>query len=138
MGDTSIIAGAPLLFDRVRPGLDGVPYVIDTVEHSYSKSSGFLSKIVAKLYDGKSAGRPSGPGGGATEGTEPEAGTVAPDAPAGSRSDKQQRSDCAATRGNDHHPNERPTMSCQEGWRAVPVVSAHVLHSLSLKRCCSL
>lgn len=63
MGDTSIIAGAPLLFDRVRPGLDGVPYVIDTVEHSYSKSSGFLTKIDAKLYGGKSAGRPSGPGG---------------------------------------------------------------------------
>ena len=83
VGDTSIIAGAPLLFDRVRPGLDGVPYVIDTVEHSYSKSSGFLTKIDAKLYDGKSASTPRGPGGGATEGTEPEAGTVAPDAPAG-------------------------------------------------------
>lgn len=55
VGDTSICAGAPLLFQSVRPGLDGVPYVIDTVTHSYSKS-GYTTQISAKLYDGKSSG----------------------------------------------------------------------------------
>lgn len=81
VGDTSIIAGAPLIFDGVRPGLDGVPYMIETVTHEYSKSAGFRTKIDAKLYDGKSAGGKSGQSGGgdATEAV----GKVAKDAPAG-------------------------------------------------------
>lgn len=61
VGDTSVIAGAPLLFQGVRPGLDGVPYIIDTVTHEFSKS-GFTTKIDAKLYDGKSAGKGKGKG----------------------------------------------------------------------------
>lgn len=86
-GDTSIVAGAPLLFSGVRPGLDGVPYVIDTVTHEYSKGGGFTTKISAKLYDGS-----SGKGGGSSSGEEaPDTGAdtpapvdkVAPDSPAG-------------------------------------------------------
>ncbi|NBN62771.1 phage late control D family protein [Pannonibacter tanglangensis] len=56
VGSTGICAGAPLMFSGVRPGLDGVPFVIDTVTHSLSKREGFRSKISGKLYDGKSAG----------------------------------------------------------------------------------
>jgi phage protein D len=82
VGDTSIIAGAPLLFQGVRPGLDGVPYIIDSVEHSYSKDGGFTTKISAKLYDGKSAGK--GGGGGSGEGADAgTGGERAKDAPAG-------------------------------------------------------
>lgn len=80
VGDTSIIAGAPLIFQGVRPGLDGVPYVIDTVTHEYSKG-GFTTKIDAKLYDGKSAG--GGKSGSAGAGDASQPGKVAPDAPAG-------------------------------------------------------
>ncbi|MGP2492285.1 phage late control D family protein [Mesorhizobium sp. PUT5] len=73
VGDTSVIAGAPLLFSGVRPGLDGVPYIIDSVTHEYSKKSGFTTKISAKLYDGKSA----------SGADKSKGGKVAPDAPAG-------------------------------------------------------
>lgn len=84
VGDTSIIAGAPLLFQGVRPGLDGVPYIIDTVTHEYSKGAGFLTKIDAKLYDGKSS---KGGGSGSsttstTGGQQGQQGTRAPDSPA--------------------------------------------------------
>lgn len=55
-GDTGIVAGAPLICEGIRPGLDGVPWLIESVTHSYSKGQGqgFRSKISAKLYDGKS------------------------------------------------------------------------------------
>ncbi|MBD8556919.1 phage late control D family protein [Rhizobium sp. CFBP 8762] len=54
VGDTSITAGAPLLFSNVRPGLDGVPYIIETATHTFSKGGGYMTEISAKLYDGKS------------------------------------------------------------------------------------
>lgn len=56
VGDPGITAGAPLLFSGVRPGLDGVPYIIDTATHTYSKGDGYKTQISAKLYDGSSAG----------------------------------------------------------------------------------
>ena len=56
IGDTSICAGAPLIFQGVRAGLDGVPYIIETATHTFSKSEGYRTQIQAKLYDGKSAG----------------------------------------------------------------------------------
>jgi phage protein D len=87
IGDTSIIAGAPLVFQGVRPGLDGVPYIIDTVTHEYSKSSGFLTKIDAKLYDGKSSkgsgGGSDGAAGNQQGGQTVQQSTVAPDSPSG-------------------------------------------------------
>ena len=55
IGDTSICAGAPLIFQGVRAGLDGVPYIIETATHTFSKSEGYRTQIQAKLYDGKSA-----------------------------------------------------------------------------------
>lgn len=83
-GDTSIVAGAPLLFQGVRPGLDGVPYVIDTVTHEYSKTGGFITKISAKLYDGSSgkSGKSSGNGDDPTD-TPDKPDAVAPDSPSG-------------------------------------------------------
>lgn len=54
IGDTSIQAGAPLVCEGIRPGLDGVQWLIDSVTHTISKSAGFRSKISAKISDGKS------------------------------------------------------------------------------------
>lgn len=85
IGDTSIVAGAPLLFQGVRPGLDGVPYLIDAVTHEVSKRGGFTTKISAKLYDGKSGkgGAKAAGSTGAEDAGDIDAGTVAPDSPAG-------------------------------------------------------
>ncbi|WHA40905.1 phage late control D family protein [Agrobacterium larrymoorei] len=55
IGDTSICAGAPLLYARIRPGLDGVPYIIDTAAHKYIAKGTFTTDISGKLYDGKSS-----------------------------------------------------------------------------------
>lgn len=66
-GDTGIVAGAPLVCRDIRPGLDGVPWLIESVTHSYSKGQGFRSKPSAKLWDGKSGQGEGGQGkGGAT------------------------------------------------------------------------
>lgn len=78
-GDTGITAGAPLVCRDIRPGLDGVPWLIESVTHSYSKSGGFRSKITAKLYDGK-----SGKGSGSSSSTsENGGGTASAASPAG-------------------------------------------------------
>jgi len=82
IGDTAIVAGAPLLFSGVRPGLDGVPYVIDTATHTYRKRDGYRTAISAKLYDGKSGGKGGGGADGESGGSGKD-GTVAKDAPAG-------------------------------------------------------
>lgn len=86
VGDTAIVAGAPLLFEKVRPGLDGVPYIIDTATHTFSKGEGYRTQISAKLYDGSSARKTGSEGGGGGEdgdagGVQGDA--VAKDAPAG-------------------------------------------------------
>lgn len=62
IGDTSICAGAPLLYAGIRPGLDGVPYVIDTAAHKYAAKGTFTTDISAKLYDGKSSSEGEGDG----------------------------------------------------------------------------
>lgn len=82
IGDTAIVAGAPLLFEGVRPGLDGVPYIIDTATHSYSKQEGYRTAISAKLYDGKSGGSKKSGSGGET-GTTATEDKVADNAPDG-------------------------------------------------------
>lgn len=53
-GDTAIVAGAPLICEGIRPGLDGVPWVVETATHTFSKGGGYRTKIDAKLYDGES------------------------------------------------------------------------------------
>ncbi|WP_459455431.1 phage late control D family protein [Rhizobium sp. No.120] len=55
LGDPTIEAGLPLLFADVRPGLDGVPYIIKTARSKYTKTSGFEVDVSGRLYDGKSA-----------------------------------------------------------------------------------
>lgn len=76
VGDTSIVAGAPLLFSGVRPGLDDAPYIIDTATHNYSKDGGFTTQISAKQYDGKSA-----KGGGKTAKKAPDSAPSVPATP---------------------------------------------------------
>lgn len=83
IGDPGITAGAPLLFSGVRPGLDGVPYIIDTATHSYSKGDGYKTQISAKLYDGSSASSSSPDGGSKNSSSSTDTDKVAADAPAG-------------------------------------------------------
>ncbi|WFS02760.1 phage late control D family protein [Rhizobium tumorigenes] len=81
VGDTGITAGAPLLFSGVRPGLDGVPYVIESATHHYSKA-GYTTAITSKLYDGKSgAGGKKAAGDAAND--NKDAGKVAPNSAPG-------------------------------------------------------
>jgi len=68
VGDNSIVAGVPLSFARIRPQLDGVPYIIDTATHTFSKGPAYHTEISGKLYDGSSAS--GGGGGGAGGGTQ--------------------------------------------------------------------
>ncbi len=90
IGDTSICAGAPLLYAGIRPGLDGVPYIIDTATHKYVAKGTFTTDISAKLYDGKSStegdddegGGSSEGAGGSKAGTE-SGGKVAPNSALG-------------------------------------------------------
>ncbi|MFK0167152.1 tail protein X [Rhizobium sp. NPDC090279] len=85
VGDPAIDAGLPLLFAEVRPGLDGVPYIIKTTRLKYTKSAGFEVDVSGQLYDGKSATEDeseSKSGDGETSGSSPNAsdavGKVAP------------------------------------------------------------
>lgn len=59
-GDTAVMAGMPLTFEAVRPGIDGVAMTVETTKHSISKTEGYRTALSAKLYDGKSAGKGSG------------------------------------------------------------------------------
>ncbi|MBX8814675.1 late control protein D, partial [Ochrobactrum sp. MR34] len=75
----------------IRPGFDGVPYVIDTATHTYTKTNGYQTQISAKLYDGQSAGDGKGKKkktvttgqASQSEETAKSDNKVAPDAPAG-------------------------------------------------------
>jgi hypothetical protein len=85
-GNTAITAGVPLIFDGIRPGLDGVPWVIETATHTYSKSAGYRTQLDMKLYDGasgsKSASGSGAQGGDATATPAPNSPANAPAAPA--------------------------------------------------------
>jgi phage protein D len=81
LGDAEIEAGLPLLFADVRPGLDGVPYIIKTARSKYTKTSRFEVDVSGRFYDGKSA--PEGKAGGKNEsggssGSSDAGGKVAP------------------------------------------------------------
>lgn len=85
IGDPSICAGLPLLFADVRPGVDGVPYIIKTAKSRYSKTGGFEVDISGRLYDGKSAseGGKAGSGSTASADATTSKGKVAPNSAAG-------------------------------------------------------
>jgi len=55
IGDAGIDAGLPLLFADIRPGVDGVPYIIKTAKTAYTKTGGLEVAVSGRLYDGKSA-----------------------------------------------------------------------------------
>lgn len=73
IGDAGIDAGLPLLFADVRPGVDGVPYIIKTAKTSYTKTGALEVAVSGRLYDGKSATEKSA-------GTESSSSSAAPDA----------------------------------------------------------
>ncbi|NTF99076.1 phage late control D family protein [Agrobacterium rhizogenes] len=86
LGDADIEAGLPLLFAQVRPGLDGVPYIIKTARSKYTKTSGFEVEVSGRLYDGKSATEDEGGGkneGGGSSGASDAGGKIAPNSAPG-------------------------------------------------------
>lgn len=73
IGDAGIDAGLPLLFADVRPGVDGVPYIIKTAKTSYTKTGALEVAVSGRLYGGKSATEKSA-------GTESSGSSATPDA----------------------------------------------------------
>lgn len=47
-GDPTAAAGRPVILDGVRPGLDGIEWLIETATHSLSKSAGFVTALRCK------------------------------------------------------------------------------------------
>lgn len=87
VGNRAITAGIPMLFKNVRPGVDGVPFVIETATHTYSKGAGYLTKVSFKLFDG-GAGESSSESASTSTATadaanDNDAGTVAEDSAEG-------------------------------------------------------
>jgi phage protein D len=48
-GMPALMAGGPVFYVGVRPGIDGRNFILDTVNHSFNKSDGLRSKISGKL-----------------------------------------------------------------------------------------
>lgn len=98
IGDPLICAGAPLIYAGIRPGLDGVPYIIDTATHKYTAKGTFTTEISAKLYDGKSTteggskgdGDRPGADGGTSADSSSAQGKVAPNSAPGTPSTPKQ------------------------------------------------
>ncbi|WP_332304902.1 hypothetical protein [Rhizobium sp. GR12] len=59
--DTSICAGAPLLYADIRSGLDGVPYIIDTATHKYVTKGTLTTDIAGKVALNSAPGTPATP-----------------------------------------------------------------------------
>jgi phage protein D len=51
-GDVTVRAGRPLVFADVRPGLDGLRFIIETATHRYGKRGGYTVRIDAKAAPG--------------------------------------------------------------------------------------
>lgn len=51
VGNPAARAGAPLTFERCRPGVDGIPFIIQTAAHKFSKS-GYTVSLDGESKDG--------------------------------------------------------------------------------------
>lgn len=51
LGDPSIRAGAPCQFAGVRPGVDGIPLLIEEAIHRFSKTGGYTTDIIGSIKD---------------------------------------------------------------------------------------
>ncbi|KZL16837.1 Phage late control gene D protein (GPD) [Pseudovibrio axinellae] len=47
-GDPALFAVAPFTYAGVRPGVDGLEFIIERVTHSYSKAGGLSTDIEGK------------------------------------------------------------------------------------------
>lgn len=52
VGDPAARGGAPLTFANCRPGIDGLPFIIETATHRYSKS-GYTTSLDGQSKDGQ-------------------------------------------------------------------------------------
>lgn len=81
-GDPSIRAGAPFTYSGVRPGVDGIEFVIETATHTINKG-GYTTQVEAKLKTdggGKAKGKAGGGAGSASGSSGPDSagGTTPP------------------------------------------------------------
>jgi phage protein D len=67
-GDPAIRAGAPFTYSGVRPGIDGIEFIIESATHRIDKS-GYTTQIEAKLKPEQKKGKGSGDSDG--DGTAP-------------------------------------------------------------------
>ncbi|MFC6460942.1 phage late control D family protein [Paracoccus aerius] len=51
IGDPTIRAGAPVQFSGVRPGVDGLPLIIEEATHRFSKANGYTTDISGSIKD---------------------------------------------------------------------------------------
>jgi len=49
LGNPSLMAGQPMQYSGIRPGIDGRVFILETVELTYSKSAGLRSSIEGRL-----------------------------------------------------------------------------------------
>lgn len=64
VGDPRFRAGCVFIFQGVRPGLDGIPFVIEEARHTYDKNDGYRVHIRAKVQKGKNESSGDGTGNG--------------------------------------------------------------------------
>ncbi len=62
-GNPLVKAGAPMSYAGVRPGVDGLQFVIVTATHTFSRGQAYRTAIDAKLKDGADAESDGGAGG---------------------------------------------------------------------------
>lgn len=66
-GNPDVVAGGPMTYAGVRPGVDGLVFIIEEASHSYTKTGGYRTAIKGKLKDSDTG--QTGPGGGGTGGS---------------------------------------------------------------------
>ena len=49
VGKPSLMAGQPIIYEGVRPSVDGREFILDMVEHSFTKSGGLRTRFSGKL-----------------------------------------------------------------------------------------
>lgn len=56
IGDSSIRGGASFTYSGVRPGVDGIPFIIETAEHKFTKPDAYRMTVSGKVKSGEGEG----------------------------------------------------------------------------------
>ncbi|MGQ3670794.1 phage late control D family protein [Xanthobacter sp. TB0136] len=82
-GDPSARAGAPLTFQGCRPGVDGIPFIIKSATHNFSKG-GYTTDLSGESQDGGKSAKKGGKGSAPKSGKASSSGGGSGGAPSGS------------------------------------------------------